>query len=170
MNIKCHRLQNITSDNIYVKNIFLQHTMAITLNTGFLRTVNGILKILEFCIILVVLLIARFGNNGKMINWCGENLTFLGAGSTVGFAIIVPAIVLTYLLGATPSILEFIVNLVGGILFISMGSTLVTCYYNIQQVVGGLSIALGIVFLVDFVYLCITTRFTVIQTTRTVRT
>jgi len=170
MNIKCHRLQNITSDNIYVKNIFLQHTMAITLNTGFLRTVNGILKILEFCIILVVLLIARFGNNGKMINWCGENLTFLGAGSTVGFAIIVPAIVLTYLLGATPSILEFIVNLIGGILFISMGSTLVTCYYDLQKVVGGLSIALGIVFLVDFIYLCITTRFTIIQTTRTVRT
>ena len=145
--------------------------MAITLNTGFLRTVNGILKILEFCIVLVVLLIARFGgHNGRMVIWCtGDNLTFLGVGSTVGFAIIVPAIILTYLLGATPSILEFIVNLIGGILFISMGSTLVTCYEDMQKIVGGLSIALGIVFLVDFVYLCITTRFTIIQTTRTVR-
>ena len=145
--------------------------MAITLNTGFLRTVNGILKILEFCIVLVILLIARFGGRDSgMIWWCtGESLTFLGIGSTVGYAIIVPAIVLTYLLGATPSILEFIINIVGGILFISMGSTLISCYANIQNIVGGLSIALGIVFLIDFIYLCVTTRFTIIQTTRTVR-
>ena len=144
--------------------------MAVTLNTGFLKTVNGIFKILEFCIVLVVLLIARFGNEGHIIGWCtGNSLTFLGIGCTVGFAIIVPAIILTYLLGATPSILEFIINLIGGILFISMGSTLISCYSNIHNIVGGLSIVLGIVFLVDFVYLCITSRFTIIQTTTTVR-
>ena len=143
--------------------------MAITLNTAFLRTIPGILKILEFVLVLIVLLIARFGDEGHVISWGSNNYTFLGIGTSVGFAIIVPAIILTYLLGASPSILEFIINLVGGILFISMGSTLVE-YGNIQAVVGGLAITVGIVFLADFIYLCITTRFNVIQTTRTVQT
>ena len=143
--------------------------MAITLNTAFLRTVPGILKILEFALVLIVLLIARFGDEGHVISWGSNNYTFLGIGTSVGFAIIVPAIILTYLLGASPSILEFIINLVGGILFISMGSTLVV-YGSIQAVAGGLAIIVGIVFLADFIYLCITTRFNVIQTTRTVQT
>ena len=143
--------------------------MAITVNTAFLRTIPGMLKILEFVLVLIVLLIARFGDEGHVISWGSNNYTFLGIGTSVGFAIIVPAIILTYLLGASPSILEFIINLVGGILFISMGSTLVE-YGNIQAVVGGLAITVGIVFLADFIYLCITTRFNVIQTTRTVQT
>ena len=143
--------------------------MAITLNTGFLKTINGIFKIVEFVLVLIVLLIARFGDEGHVISWGSSNYTFLGIGTSVGFAIIVPAIILTYLLGATPSVLEFIINLIGGILFISMGATLVE-YGNIQAVVGGLAITVGIVFLADFVYLCVTTRFTVIHTTRTVQT
>ena len=143
--------------------------MAISLNTGFLKTINGIFKIVEFVLVLIVLLIARFGDEGNIISWGSSNYSFLGIGTSVGFAIIVPAIILTYLLGATPSVLEFIINLVGGILFISMGATLVE-YSGIQSVVGGLAITVGIVFLADFVYLCVTTRFTVIQTTRTVQT
>ena len=144
--------------------------MAITLNTGFLKTINGIFKIVEFVLIFIVLLIARFGDEGKPISWGSSwNITFLGIGASVGFAIIVPAIILTYLLGATPSVLEFIINLIGGILFISTGATVVE-YGNIQSVVGGLAITVGIVFLADFVYLCVTTRFTVIHTTRTIQT
>ena len=75
--------------------------MAISLNTGFLRTVNGIFKICEFCIVLVVLLIARFGDEGNIIGWCtGNSLTFLGIGCTVGFTIIVPA--MDYIFGNQP--------------------------------------------------------------------
>ena len=144
--------------------------MAITLNSGFLKTVNGIFKIVEFVLVLIVLFVSRFGgDNFGMMVWGTHNYTFLGVGTTVGFAIIVPAIILTYLLGATPSVLEIIINLVGGILFISVGSTVVD-YQNIHAVVGGLAIIVGIVFLADFVYLCVTTRFTVIHTTRTVQT
>ena len=140
--------------------------MAITLSTGFLRTVNGIFKIVECIFILIVLLMARFGNDGHMMSWSGENVTFLGVGASVGYAIIVPAIILTYMLGSSPSVLEFIINLLGGVLFISMGATLVE-YRGIHSVLGGLAITLGIVFLIDFVYLCVTTKFTIIQTTRT---
>ena len=143
--------------------------MAFTINTQFLKTINGMLKILEFVLVFIVLMLARFGGqNGFMISWGSNNYTFLGIGSSVGYAIIIPAIVLSYLLGATPSILEFIINLVGGVLFISMGATLVD-YADIQAVVGGLAITVGIVFLADFIYLCVTTKFTVYQTTTTIR-
>ena len=84
--------------------------MAIALNTGWFRTVPGILKILECILVLIVLLMARFGGDHSYLNFGGANATFLGIGASVGYAIIVPAIVLTYLLGASPSILEFIIN------------------------------------------------------------
>merc|ERR1712018_228531 len=132
--------------------------MAVTLNTGFLRTVNGVLKILEFCIVLVVLLIARFGDEGHIIGWCtGDSLTFFGIGCCVGFAIIVPAIILTYLLGGGTSKLEFIINLVGAILFIAVGASLLQ-YSGIQIAVGWLAIVLGVIFLIDFIYLCVKSR------------
>ena len=142
--------------------------MAITINTGFLRTVPGILKLLECALVLIVLLIARFGgDDGIMMHWSSNNNTFLGIGTCVGYAIIVPAIILTYLLGSSPSILEFIINLVGGILFISMGATVVS-YDGLHSVLGGLAIATGIVFLIDFCYLCITRKVTIIHTSRNV--
>ena len=137
--------------------------MAFSLNIGFLRTILGILKIIECALIFIVLLIARFGGNNKnMVSWSSQNATFLGIGSSVGYAIIVPAIILTYLLGSCPSLLEFIINLIGAILFISMGATLVA-HDGIRIVLGLLAIILGIVFLIDFGYLCKTRKFTVTQ-------
>ena len=46
----------------------------------------------------------------------------------------------------------------GGILFISMGSTVSLCNDIIQKSVGILSITLGVVFLVDLVYLSVKTK------------
>ena len=46
---------------------------------------------------------------------------FVGQGTVVGFAIIVPAILVTYLLGGSVSILELVINLVGGLLFLVVG-------------------------------------------------
>ena len=114
-------------------------------------------KILEFVFVLIVLLIARFGNDGHSISWGKTDATFLGIGSCVGYAIIVPSIILAYLLGTSPSMLEYIINLLGGILFIASGASILK-YKDIQIVVGCLSIILGIVFLIDFVYMCVKTR------------
>ena len=150
--------------------------MAYAIKIEFLRTITGILKVIEMCIVLVILLIARFGGDFGVTAWCtgvslnihkipshtinvtGVSLAYLGIGSTVGFAIIVPAILLTYLLGANPSILEFIINIMGGILFISTGSNVAMCEDSIHQSVGSLSIILGIVFLADLVYLSVKTK------------
>ena len=39
----------------------------------------------------------------------------------VGYAIIVPAVLITYLLGGNVSILELVINLIGGVLFLVVG-------------------------------------------------
>ena len=131
--------------------------MSIELNTEFIKTVPGILKVAELLMVLIILFIARFGSSGNIIDWGGPNATFLGVGTSVGFSIIIPVIILTYILGATVSTLEFILNFIGGILFISMGASVMK-YKHIQIVVGILAIMVGILFLVDFVYLCIKHR------------
>ena len=89
----------------------------------------------------MVLLIARFGVDDEKVYWGNRDYEFLGIGASVGFAIIVPAIILTYLLGAHPNILEFIINLVGGVLFISMGATIIE-NGRLTKIVGGLAISL----------------------------
>ena len=145
--------------------------MAITLNTGFLKTVPGIFKIVEFILVLVILLIARLGIDDRSVSWNGTDHEFLGIGASVGFAIIIPAIILTYFLGSIPSSLEYIINLVGGILFIAMGALMVE-YRDVTKIVGALAITLGILFLIDLIYLCVTnsqrfSRFTVFHTSGT---
>jgi hypothetical protein len=44
------------------------------------------------------------------------------------FAIIVPAVLVSYLLGSNLSILELFINLVGGILFIAVGAITIQHY------------------------------------------
>ena len=39
----------------------------------------------------------------------------------MGYAIIVPAILVTYLLGGKVSVLEMVINLIGGALFLAIG-------------------------------------------------
>ena len=96
------------------------------LHTDYLRTGSGKLKLLECILILNVLLLARFGGTsegqrGFIVAWETDGYTFLGMGTCIGFAIIVPAILLTHLLRVDPSALEFIINLAGGILYIAVG-------------------------------------------------
>ena len=92
-------------------------------NTIVLRTPAGILKIFEFVrffvnffptfyktldfqqvLVFICLMLARFGNDGNIMRFAkndfGSDLTFLGIGTLVGYAIIVPSILATYLMGA----------------------------------------------------------------------
>ena len=47
-------------------------------------------------------MLARFGGHGESIlNFGDQNHKFMGIGTIVGYAIIVPAILCTYLMGAT---------------------------------------------------------------------
>jgi hypothetical protein len=46
------------------------------------------------------------------------------------YAVIVPAVLVTYLLGSNLSILELFINLVGGILFIAVGAITIQNYQH----------------------------------------
>ena len=88
--------------------------MAFTLNTSVLRTPTGILKIVEIVLVLIVLMVARFSKHKHhMFGPYNEDNSFLGQGISVGYAIIVPSVLVTYLLGANLSILELFINFIG---------------------------------------------------------
>ena len=74
--------------------------MGFTFNTVVLRTPTGILKIFEFIFVFICLMLARFGSDGYILNFGTDDHKFLGIGTMVGYAIIVPAILCTYLIGA----------------------------------------------------------------------
>eukprot|EP00092_Neocalanus_flemingeri_P096412 GFUD01122729.1.p1 GENE.GFUD01122729.1~~GFUD01122729.1.p1 ORF type:complete len:144 (-),score=27.85 GFUD01122729.1:119-550(-) len=136
----------------------------IKLNTDFLRTVNGILKIAEFVLILILLMIIRFGGaNHSALSLGSVNDSFLGQGTVVGYAIIVPAIVVTYLLGGNVSILEMVINLIGGVLFLVVGGLAIAHNGRIANgslfAVGMLSVVTGLVFLADLGWLVKHTKF-----------
>ena len=52
-------------------------------------------------------MLARFGNDGNVLNMGDYNMKFVVIGTVVGYAIIVPAILCTYLMGAN---LTFLVS------------------------------------------------------------
>ena len=133
--------------------------MAIELNIPFFKTVPGILKLVECTLTLIVLLIARFGGiDGNSIAWRTQDILYLGIGASVGYAIIIPALILDYILGASSTTLEYIITLLGGVLFISTGASMVDENDEMELVVACLSIVLGVLFLIDFVYRCTKNR------------
>jgi hypothetical protein len=50
-------------------------------------------------------MLARCGDDGNILHFGNDHLKFLGIGCMVGYAIIVPAILGTYLMGATHTFL-----------------------------------------------------------------
>ncbi|XP_023322659.1 uncharacterized protein LOC111697022 [Eurytemora carolleeae] len=93
---------------------------------------------------------------------------FLGTGVVVGFAIIVPACLLSYILGANISLLEIFINLVGGVLYVAVGAVTIQTYtysgYSDHDstgiALGALAIVTGCIFLVDFLFVVKDTKFT----------
>ena len=120
---------------------------------------GGIIKILECVLVFMVLFITSLCDWNDYDSWGGIDFVFLFIGTCVGYSIIVPSIIIAYLVGSKPSMLELISNLVGGILFIAMGATLVTCTEN-YLLLGSFAITAGIVFFVDFCYMFCTTSTT----------
>ena len=80
----------------------------------------------------------------QLLNVCS---TFLLQGVIVGYAIIVPCILLNYIIGGGVSQLEFFINFVGGVLFFIVGCLGLSCE---AYATGVLTLGIGILFLVDF--------------------
>ena len=72
---------------------------------------------------------------------------YLLQGIIVGYAIIIPCILLNYITGGGISQLEFFLNFVGGVLFFIVGCLGIS--YN-SIITGVLNLGIGVIFLVDF--------------------
>lgn len=77
-------------------NYFRNTFFIIKINADFLLHPITSLQIL----VLVCLLMARFGRDGHIFQFGSNNTHFMGVGTCVGYAIIVPAVLCTYLLGS----------------------------------------------------------------------
>ena len=155
--------------------------MSFSLKAAYISTIPGMLKITEFLLVLIVVFTVRFGSGGHVIGiekvgdntytWYKEleGITFFVTGASFGFAVIIPAIIISYLLGASITIFEFIINLMGSIFFVSMGGAVFGKIDDYEMAnhddfpkevgaVGVLSIILGILFVVDFIYLFVRNR------------
>ena len=86
-----------------------------SLNTSIFRTRPGLFKVAELAFVLIVRLMARFGSDGHPKDFGSQSTNFFGSGTTVGFAIIMSAVLLTRLLGSNLSILELVVNVLGAV-------------------------------------------------------
>merc|ERR1711936_1571360 len=136
----------------------------IKLNTAFLKTINGILKLSELVLIYILMIILRFGGSRHFALTLGSvNDNFLGQGTVVGYGIIVPAVLVTYLLGGNVSILELVINLIGAVLFLVLGGIAISNNGHLANgslfAVGMLSIVTGLVFLADLGWLVKHTKF-----------
>ena len=77
-------------------------------------------------------------------------------GVIVGYAIIVPCILLNYIIGGGVSQLEFFLNFVGGVLFFIVGCLGLSCE---AYATGVLTLGIGILFVVDFGLAYVKTKF-----------
>ena len=127
--------------------------MAFTVNLDILRPRTGFFKIVEIALVYTCLLLARFGGDSNLIGFGGIDQDYFGIGTFVGYAIIVPAVLLTYMI-TNLSIIE----LVGSVLFIAVGAITIENYTTFRAnddtgiALGVIAIITGIVFLIDFVF------------------
>ena len=67
---------------------------------------NRLRNFIEFClsfqaVLITIVLLARFGNDGLRLHFGIDNSDFLGVGTSLGLALIVPLILLAYILGGS---------------------------------------------------------------------
>merc|ERR1712062_271340 len=129
------------------KSNLIDSKMNITLDVNRFKTVQGIFKIVEFVLVLIVLLIVRYDRNFRSPTGDYGDGDFLAKGVLVGYAIILPSVLLNYITGGGYSIkLETILNFVGGVLFVAVGSLGLS---NEGCAIGFLNLGIGIIFLVE---------------------
>ena len=134
------------------------------LNVAFLHTWNGRFKMAEWVIILLMVLILRF-TFGKFA-LPGIDAALITYGTIIGYIIIFTAIITNYLLGASISYLELIINGLGIILFTAVGGVNLDFYNKLSGsssigplAIGVLSIITASVFLADLVLVVKNTEF-----------
>jgi len=126
-------------------------------------SLQGILRIMELVLVLIVLILARVGYEGNTLTFGGADADFIGIGASVGLTFVLLAFIVCHLVGhLPPTLLEVLVNLVGAILLLTAGSLAISYhsprydrnFRDSQEglALGSLSIIAGLVFAIDFLF------------------
>jgi len=127
-----------------------------------LRTPLGILKILLSLVLLTIVLLAAFGNDGIRLTF--GRADFLGVGISFCLAITLPLILIAYLCGGNLFVLEALLSVVGSPLLIYSGVVALQAYDHPElgspagNAMGGLSIAAGILLVINLLTIGVTLR------------
>ena len=68
-------------------------------------SLQGILRILELVLVLIVLILARVGYKGNILHFGGADADFIGIGASVGLTFILLAFIVCHLVGHLPATL-----------------------------------------------------------------
>jgi len=115
----------------------------------------GALKILLVALLVTIVILAKFGNGGHRLSFGLED--FLGVGASVGFAIVLPLILFTYVLEGNILILEALLSSLGSGLFIAIGVITLDSYDHPKygspagKALAGLCISTGIIFVINLI-------------------
>lgn len=127
-----------------------------------IRTPLGLLKILLSIVLLTIVLLAAFGNDGIRLTF--GRADFLGVGISVTLAITLPLMFIAYLCGGNLFVLEALLSVVGSALLIYSGVIALDAYDHPElgspagNALGGLSIAAGILLIINLLTLAVTLR------------
>lgn len=122
-------------------------------NLVVLRTPLGLMKILLSAVLVTIVLLAAFGNDGLRLHFGVED--FLGVGTSLGLALIVPLILLAYILGGSLFVMEALLSIVAAALLIGVGIITLDSYDHPDlgspagKALAGLSITAGGLFIIN---------------------
>lgn len=111
------------------------------------------MKILLSAVLVTIVLLAAFGNDGLRLHFGVED--FLGVGTSLGLALIVPLILLAYILGGSLFVMEALLSIVAAALLIGVGIITLDSYDHPEmgspagKALAGLSITAGGLFIIN---------------------
>lgn len=122
-------------------------------NLVVLKSPLALMKILLSAVLVTIVLLAAFGNDGLRLHFGVED--FLGVGTSLGLALIVPLILLAYILGGSLFVMEALLSIVAAALLIGVGIITLDSYDHPEmgspagKALAGLSITAGGLFIIN---------------------
>jgi len=95
-------------------------------NCATVKSPLGLLKCILIALLVAIVCLSYYGNQGGRLFFGLQD--FLGVGVAVGFAIIFPLVLLTYLAEGNILVFELLLSLLGTILFLIVGVVTLDSY------------------------------------------
>merc|ERR1719415_404056 len=104
-------------------------------------SLQGILRIIEIILILIVLIMARVGAKGDKLHFGATDADFIGVGASIFLTITLLMFTVSNLIGhLPPTLLEVMTTLVGSVLMITAGALAVSFYSGRYNNEAGLAL------------------------------